>query len=98
MKTSLFSVSFAGLWGQAKLSLEESIDKTASLGFDGIEIMGKRPHLSILDYKTFFEELKKAGFGGWVSYETCSPLRDGGSIGTVEAYAHKFLAYMKNYA
>ena len=50
MKTSLFSVSFAGLWGQAKLSLEESIDKTAALGFDGIEIMGKRPHLSVLDY------------------------------------------------
>ncbi|KKL49548.1 hypothetical protein LCGC14_2314420, partial [marine sediment metagenome] len=50
MKTCLFTVSFAGLWGQHKLSLEESIDKVAELGFDGIEIMGKRPHLSPLDW------------------------------------------------
>jgi len=50
MKTALFTVSFAGLWGQHRLSLEEAIEKTASLGFQGVEIMGKRPHLSPLDY------------------------------------------------
>jgi sugar phosphate isomerase/epimerase len=50
MKTALFTVSFAGLWGQHQLTLEESIDKTATLGFEGIEIMGKRPHFSVLDY------------------------------------------------
>ena len=50
MKTCLFTVSFAGFWGQHKLSLEEAIAKTAALGFQGIEIMGKRPHLSPLDY------------------------------------------------
>ena len=50
MKTSLFTVSFAGLWGQDRLSLEDSIDKAAELGFDGVEVMGKRPHLSPLDY------------------------------------------------
>lgn len=60
MKTSLFTVSFAGLWGQHRLSLEESIDKTAELGFDGIEIMGKRPHFSPLDY----------------SMEDCGKIRD----------------------
>jgi sugar phosphate isomerase/epimerase len=49
MKTALFTVSFAGLWGQDRLTLEESIDKVAELGFQGIEIMGKRPHLSPLD-------------------------------------------------
>ena len=49
MKTSLFTVSFAGFWGQHRLTLEEAIDVTAELGFDGIEIMGKRPHLSPLD-------------------------------------------------
>jgi sugar phosphate isomerase/epimerase len=50
MKTSIFSVSFAGLWGQHALTLEESIDKAADLGFDGVEVMAKRPHLSPLDY------------------------------------------------
>lgn len=50
MKTCLFTVSFAGFWGQHKLTLEETIAKTAALGFQGIEIMGKRPHLSPLDY------------------------------------------------
>ncbi len=50
MRPSLFTVSFAGFWGQHVLSLEQAIDKTAELGFEGIEIMGKRPHLSVLDY------------------------------------------------
>ena len=50
MKTSLFTVSFAGLWGQHRLTLEEAIDTVAELGYEGIEIMGKRPHLSPLDY------------------------------------------------
>lgn len=50
MKTCLFTVSFAGFWGQHKLTLEEAIAKTAALGFEGIEIMGKRPHFSPLDY------------------------------------------------
>jgi len=50
MKCSLFTVSFAGLWGQHRLTLEESIDRTADLGYAGIEIMAKRPHLSPLDY------------------------------------------------
>lgn len=49
-KTSLFTVSFAGFWGQQRLNLEESIDQAAELGFQGVEIMGKRPHLSVLDY------------------------------------------------
>src|SRR6478672_9498835 len=50
MRTALFTVSFAGLWGQDRLTLEESIDLAADLGYDGVEIMGKRPHLSVLDY------------------------------------------------
>ena len=50
MRTALFTVSFAGLWGQDRLTLDESIDVAADLGYDGVEIMGKRPHLSVLDY------------------------------------------------
>ncbi len=49
MKTALHSVSYAGLWpGQVGLSLEEFLGKAAALGFDGVEIMAKRPHLSVL--------------------------------------------------
>ena len=48
-RIALFTVSFAGLWGQDRLTLEASIDLAADLGYDGVEIMGKRPHLSVLD-------------------------------------------------
>jgi sugar phosphate isomerase/epimerase len=51
MRTALFTVSFAGLWGQDTLPLEACVDLAAELGYDGIEIMGKRPHLSVLDYQ-----------------------------------------------
>jgi sugar phosphate isomerase/epimerase len=46
----LHSVSYAGLWGQAALSLDDFIDKAADLGYDGVMLMAKRPHLSVLDY------------------------------------------------
>lgn len=46
----LFSVSYSGSWGQAKLSVGEFVDKAAALGFGGVMLGGKRPHLSPLDY------------------------------------------------
>ncbi|MCX6620547.1 MAG: sugar phosphate isomerase/epimerase, partial [Acidobacteria bacterium] len=46
----LHSVSYAGFWGQARLSLEDFIDKAADLGYNGVMLMAKRPHLSVLDY------------------------------------------------
>jgi sugar phosphate isomerase/epimerase len=46
----LHSVSYSGSWGQASLSLEPFIDKAAELGFQGVMLMAKRPHLSLLDY------------------------------------------------
>ena len=46
----LHSVSYAGFWGQAALSLEAFIDHAAELGFDGVFLTAKRPHLSVLDY------------------------------------------------
>lgn len=49
MKTSLFSVSYAGLWGQASLDAPAFVAKAASLGYDAVMLMGKRPHLSPLD-------------------------------------------------
>ena len=49
MKLSLFSVSYAGLWGQDRLDLPAFIAQAAELGFDAVMLMGKRPHLSPLD-------------------------------------------------
>ncbi|MCR4412225.1 MAG: sugar phosphate isomerase/epimerase [Thermoguttaceae bacterium] len=49
MTPTLFSVSYAGLWGQARLTVTEFLMKAASLGYPAVELMGKRPHLSVLD-------------------------------------------------
>jgi sugar phosphate isomerase/epimerase len=46
----LHSVSYAGLWGQAFLTVDEFIAKAAELGFAGVMLTAKRPHVSILDY------------------------------------------------
>ena len=48
----LFSVSYSGSWGQARLTVDEFVDKAAELGFQGVMLGGKRPHLSPLDYRT----------------------------------------------
>jgi sugar phosphate isomerase/epimerase len=49
MVPTLFSVSYAGLWGQVRLDLHDFIRKAGALGYSAVELMGKRPHLSILD-------------------------------------------------
>jgi sugar phosphate isomerase/epimerase len=46
----LHSVSYSGGWGQARLTVDEFVDKAASLGYEGVLLMAKRPHLSLLDY------------------------------------------------
>lgn len=65
MIPALFTVSYAGLWGQARLSLPDALRKARELGFPAVEIMGKRPHLSIIDcnegdvrsYRALLDEL-----------------------------------------
>lgn len=47
----LFSVSYAGYWGQHRLDLPAFFRKAKSLGYPAVEIAAKRPHLSILDYR-----------------------------------------------
>jgi len=49
MKLSLFSVSYAGLWGQHRLGTDEFIARAGELGYDAVMLMGKRPHVSPLD-------------------------------------------------
>jgi sugar phosphate isomerase/epimerase len=49
MDLSLFSVSYAGLWGQHRLDLDAFIGKAAELGYRSVMLMGKRPHLAPAD-------------------------------------------------
>jgi len=49
MNLSLFSVSYAGYWGQHEFDVPGFIAKAAELGYDGVMLAGKRPHLSPLD-------------------------------------------------
>jgi sugar phosphate isomerase/epimerase len=50
-RSILHSVSYSGSWGQQFLPLEDFVDKAAELGFGGVMLMAKRPHLSVLDWK-----------------------------------------------
>ncbi|MBN1670621.1 MAG: sugar phosphate isomerase/epimerase [Kiritimatiellae bacterium] len=49
MIPTLFSVSYAGLWGQHRLDLKDFVRKAAQLGYSAVELMGKRPHVSVID-------------------------------------------------
>ncbi len=66
MKTSLFSVSYAGLWGQARLDLPAFLERAKALGYEAVMLMGKRPHLSGLEFdearvRELREQLHHAG-------------------------------------
>lgn len=66
MRLGLFSISYAGLWGQASLDLRSFIRRAADLGFDSVMLAGKRPHLSPLDIEESMmadlqRELKASG-------------------------------------
>ena len=50
LPTLLHSVSYSGSWGQAQLSVEDFIKRAADLGYSGVMLMAKRPHVSVLDY------------------------------------------------
>jgi sugar phosphate isomerase/epimerase len=56
MKSCLFSISYAGTWGQANVSLGEFIARAGRLGFSAVMLAGKRPHLSPLDATPEFVE------------------------------------------
>ena len=61
VKTCLHSIGYSGLWrGQAVLSVDEFLLKAKELGYDGVMLMAKKPHLSILEYdKKARAKLKK---------------------------------------
>jgi sugar phosphate isomerase/epimerase len=49
MTSCLFSISYAGFWGQHTFSLTDFIRHAGALGYSSVMIAGKRPHLSPLD-------------------------------------------------
>ncbi|MCU0456887.1 MAG: sugar phosphate isomerase/epimerase, partial [Bacteroidales bacterium] len=51
VKTCLHSVSYMGIWrGQATLTVDEFLVKAKELGYDGVMLAAKKPHLSVADY------------------------------------------------
>ena len=67
VKTCLHSVSYSGAWrGQALLTVDEFLVKAKELGFDGVMLGAKRPHVSLIDYddaarKKLRERIKELG-------------------------------------
>ena len=51
VKTCLHSVSYLGIWrGQAQLTVDEFLVKAKELGFEGVMLVAKKPHVSPHDY------------------------------------------------
>ena len=51
VKPCLHSISYSGSWrGQALLSVDAFLLKAKELGYEGVMLMAKRPHVSPLDY------------------------------------------------
>ena len=77
MISCLFSVSYAGLWGQARLDLLAFVQKAGELGYASVELMGKRPHLSVLDTRDEqVEALKQAARAAGVEIATIAGYTD----------------------
>ena len=101
MKPILFTVSYGGYWGQTRLSLEDSIRKAKELGYSGLEIMGKRPHLSAVDV-TLDEarELRRLADGLGVELATVAAYTNftGGLESREVPFVEMQLAYLKRMA
>jgi sugar phosphate isomerase/epimerase len=49
-----------------------------------------------IDYEAFFHGLKDGGFNGIATFEMCSPLRGGGSLGNLDSCATTYLEWMRS--
>src|SRR5438067_4417508 len=79
MRLALHSVSYAGVWpGQMRLPLEPIFDKAAQFGYQGVMLVAKRPHASLLemngsarrDFRSAIEErgLSLAAMAGYTDF------------------------------
>ena len=66
MKISLHSVSYAGIFYRGEpLSIEDIIAKLSDLGYDGVELMARRPHADPMDLENRnFAKIKCNKFSG----------------------------------
>ena len=77
MQPVLFSVSYAGLWGQEALDLVSFIHKAGELGFPAVELMAKRPHLSVLETgEARLAEIREAADAAGVDITTIAGYND----------------------
>src|SRR3990172_1920017 len=101
MIPTLFSVSYAGLWGQTRLDLKSFLRKAAALGYPAVELMGKRPHLSILEKDdSSLDEIKRIAQESRVEIATIAGYTDftaGKSAGEVP-FVEMQVAYVKTLA
>jgi sugar phosphate isomerase/epimerase len=44
VRLALHSISYAGLWGQVRLPVDAVLDKAVEHGYQGVVLVGKRPH------------------------------------------------------
>lgn len=51
MKIGLYTITYLGIWYRGRaLTLPEAVERAARIGYDGIEIDGKRPHGNPMDW------------------------------------------------
>jgi sugar phosphate isomerase/epimerase len=48
-----------------------------------------------IDYQAFWAGMREGGFDGIANYEMCSPIRGGGDVGNLDAYASHYLRWMR---
>ena len=50
-----------------------------------------------IDYESFFRGLRDGGFAGLATFEMCSPIRGGGLIENLDAYARTYVRWMREH-
>jgi sugar phosphate isomerase/epimerase len=98
MQLSLFSISYAGLWGQATIDLRQFIRHAKELGFDSVMIAGKRPHLSPLDARDeLLEPLTAELLATGMKCPVIAAYTDfGGNVAAEVPYLELQLAYVES--
>ena len=78
MTPVLFSISYAGLWGQHRLDLPAFFRKASALGYPAVEVAAKRPHLSVVDYPSdeSLEPIRRAAIEAGVEVSTVAGYTD----------------------
>lgn len=98
MKPCLFSVSYAGFWGQDSLDANRFVEHAASLGYSSVMIAGKRPHASPLDMnEEAVAALKKTLDSAGVECSILAAYTDfGGTVAAEVPYLEMQISYIES--